>query len=462
MRWKNDSTYQGNAQNDDFYFHSPIADADTWVFMSEGFKANLKRSMLSLDESYGRSIVTPSYLNSYDHPDYLWLMYELNNLRRAYNNSQKNPYTGELLEGRKEIPYVQIRLKETATSNKSVYPSSTLNAYGSEKKPHYVIEFEYPFLRAFMNFLFTVFDDNPQQLAEVNGRTFVIHQYKAPIYRQAPFDRYFSTRHDLPAMIFHKAVQMLLAHELAHVGGGHLDLIKSDPTFGKARDTVLVEEDDADAQAISWLFGLRFLEVPFNQLDISYDDFMQELALTVFAVYLLYTWDYSKDERVWTGREIEDYHHNNEDHLPYQLRAFQMLNRACQRFKNLGEWAQKGCVKTSDGQAVTASTFNKVFDEAVDMINAFETALHLFYAHTENVYESALNQNIEELQQMAIQEQDNHVDLTKHNFPWLLGFEDWAQHELKRLHDLWPSVRERLEANGTYCELRPIVPWFSI
>lgn len=451
MPWKNDSTYQGTAKNADFYFHSPIADADTWVFMSEGLKAQFKDAMMSLDESHERSIVTPSYLNSYEHPDYLWLMYELNNLRRAYNASQLDPRTHTVYAGHGQIPYVQLRLKDNATSTQSLYPCSTLNHYGSEKKPHYVIEFEYSFLRAFMNFLFTVFDDNPQQLAEINGKTVVTYQHKAPIYRQSPFDGYFSTRHDLPGLMFHKAVQMLLAHELAHVGGGHLDLIERDPTFGKARDTLLVEEDDADTQAVCWLLGIRFLEVSGNRLAISYKDFKQELALTVFTIYLLYTWSYSKDERVWTGNELEAYHRNREDHLPYQLRAFRMIGCASRRLTELGVWSVRDGAKTSDKKALTPSFFKAVYNEAVQMIKAYENALHLFYARTENVYDSALNENIAELQSMILREQDTRVRLTKYHIPWLLGFEEEAHTELQRLQNIRPSVHERLKANGVYC-----------
>lgn len=60
------------------------------------------------------------------------------------------------------------------------------------------------FLKAFMNFVATVFDDNPQTYVESDGKKHIIHQYKAPIYRLPPFDQKFDTRHDIPGMILVK------------------------------------------------------------------------------------------------------------------------------------------------------------------------------------------------------------------------------------------------------------------
>lgn len=76
-----------------------------------------------------------------------------------------------------------------------------------------------------MKFIFAMFDDNPQQFMDMpEGERIIIHQHKAPIYRNPVFDKYFTMRHDLPGMRFSKSIQMLLAHEMARVGLGHLDL----------------------------------------------------------------------------------------------------------------------------------------------------------------------------------------------------------------------------------------------
>lgn len=462
MWWKNDSTYQGNNQSADLGFNSPLTDADHCVLLSTQLKEALKEQLSSIDSFYGREIVRKDWLNSYDNPDYLWLAYELENIRQMYNKSQIIPETGTVIPGHGQIPYVQIRLTQNASSDFDVYPKSTLNAYGNQKAPHYVVEFEHSFLKAFLAFLFAVFDDNPQQLITHEGKNYVLYQHRAPIYRQVPFNKYFVNRHDLPGIMLHKAVQMLLAHELAHIGGGHLDLKVNNPEYGNRRDTILVEEDDADAQAICWVLGIRYLEAPANQLEITLDDFFQEMSLTVFSIYILFTWNYSKDTRIWSDSVMEKYHASNQDHLPYQLRAYNLINLCCIRMEKLGIWSERDHIVSADGKLITSTFMKEAFNEALKMIDAFERSYHMFYAHTENIYELALNEEYVELHKICMQEQNIPCSLAREHIPWLLGFEKAAQEELKRLHDLWPDVRDKLINNGVFCVPKPVGPWVPL
>ena len=303
-----------------------------------------------------------------------------------------------------------------------------------------------------MNFLFQIFDDNPQIVDENKN---IVHQYKAPLYRMPPFDKFFGTRHDLPGIIFEQSVDMLLAHELAHIGNGHLDLQLSEPEYGNLADTVIVEEDDADAQAICWVLGKRFLEVPENRLDITFDDFINEMSLAIFSVYMLYTWDYSKENRIWSENTMKEYVKNKPKHLPYQLRAYNMLCVANSRLCQLGEWCKRDNYKTADGKTIDKDLMEKISKEACEMIYAFEYAYHMFFSTTEQVYEKALDGQFDELREMAIKEfLPEKLNLKKTNIPFRLGFEPDAQAEIKRIKDMWPGVKEKLIKNGTYCELR--------
>lgn len=294
---QNDSTYRGTAERQDFYFKSPLAKLEEnedeysrcWVYLSDNFKNKLRSFLEHLNDDQGFKLPQEDELTSYDNPEYLWLAYELEHIRHAYNSAMVNPYTGELLAGCKKIPYVQLRLKLEAFSIESLYPKTTVNSYDKQSNSKYVIEFDVAFLKAFMNFIVTVFDDNPQTYIELDGYKYITHQYRAPIYRMPPFKQKFDTRHDIPGMIFSEAIQMLLYHELAHIGGGHLDLKVADPEYGNNPDVQITEEDEADNQAICWLLGIRFLEAPSNILEIGADDLKEELAMSIFAVYLLYT-----------------------------------------------------------------------------------------------------------------------------------------------------------------------------
>jgi hypothetical protein len=458
--WENDSTYIGTAKNNDFYYLSPIAKLDIgenefnrkWVYMSDELKSKFQLFLKELNDKHNLPLPVEDEFTSYENPDYLWLSYELEKLRSAYNNTMINPKTGKLVEGHKLIPYIQLCLKATAFSTESLYPKSTLNMYSEKYHPHYVVEFQQPFIKSFINFVCNVFYDNPQLYKNVGGKKIVTYQYVAPIYRLPPFDKYFGCRHDLPGIVISKAIEMLLAHEIAHVGNDHLKL------NAKEKDTIITEENDADIQAIYWVLGSRFLEVDRPKLTITYDDFKQELSLSIFAVYLLYTWTYSKEQRKWTEQTIKEYGHQS--HLPYQLRAFSIINASCSRLNNLGIWSEECNIATLDRVHLDRDFYGKVFQEAIDMIEAFEISLHMFFSKTEDVYNLSLDNKFEELHQMTYTEKDEPFPvLTKQNIPWLLGFEQQGQIELKRVNDLWESVRERLINNGTYCKLRPYTEW---
>ena len=218
---------------------------------------------------------------------------------------------------------------------------------------------------------------------------------------------------------------------------------------------------EADNQAICWLLGIRFLESPSNILEIGADDLKEELAMSIFAVYLLYTWNYSGMERMWNKNTISDYGHKS--HLPYQLRAYRMLSVALSRLQNLGIWCEDGQVCSADGEKIKKEFFEEVKKLAFQMINSFETSLSMFFAKTENIYELAQSERLQELYEMVIKEQDELIpEISKEKVPWLLGYAPEGQAEMKRVHDLWKDVREHLEKNGTYCRLRKFEEWVPL
>ena len=104
---QNDSTYRGTAERQDFYFKSPLAKLEEnedeysrcWVYLSDNFKNKLRSFLEHLNDDQGFKLPQEDELTSYDNPEYLWLAYELEHIRHAYNSAMVNPYTGELLAG---------------------------------------------------------------------------------------------------------------------------------------------------------------------------------------------------------------------------------------------------------------------------------------------------------------------------------------------------------------------------
>ena len=464
--FKNDSRYRGEGQNEDFFFLSPIAcmseDEDDfdrhWVYLSDDYKSRLKNELIRLNAEHGLDLPDVDDLTSYDNPDYLWLSYELLNLIRAYNRSITDPVTGRTAEGCRHLPYAQIWLKATAHSVASASPKSQRFPLDENGKAKYLIFFQQPFLKLFMDHIFGVFDDNPQIFHEQNGQTVVDYQFRAPIYRQQPFDKYFDTRHDLPATVFHKAVQMMIAHELAHIGGGHLDLQAADSKFGLDKDTLIAEERDADNQAVCWLLGIRIMEAPANVLDITYFDYFKELSLTVFSIYLLYTWSHSVEDRTWASDTVEKFGH--QDHLPYQLRAFNSIELCRLRLQENGIACEKMNAATKDGVKLTVGFMNSVFDEAMRMILAYENSLYMSFARTKETVELAQEGNRKAVMRLVHEQENERLpELKREQIPWMLALEPQGERELKRVHELWKTVRERLLQNGIYCRLADYEEW---
>lgn len=462
MWWDNDSTYRGKGIRNDFYFLStisPLGEGEDeinrqWVHLSDELKSDLKAFLKKHNDSYGLQLPREDDLTSYDNANYLWLSYELINTIRNYNNAMRNPETHEVLPYCGQIPYVQLRIKSLASSVSSAYPSATVNQYGAALRPHYVIEFENSFLALFMKKLCELFDDNPQIVETKDGVQRVAYQFRAPIYRLKPFDKFFETRHDIPATIFHTAVKMLISHELAHVGLGHLDLNEKDHVFKSDVENIRCEENEADIQAVCWTIGARFLESENHQLELSLDDLAEELSLSVFTLYFLFTWNYSVDERVWNKDTLKEY--GVQDHLPYQLRAYSALNTAICRLKHIGEWSEQEGMITSDNQPVTKKLMDEIIQEAMTMVHSYEVSLHMTQVKTEEVCELDDLDKKDEIEKMVRNEiNERPPQLDKTQIPWMLGCEPEGQAELNSVCKRYQYVRQKLAESGTYCALRP-------
>ena len=132
-----------------------------------------------------------------------------------------------------------------------------------------------------------------------------------------------------------------------------------------------------------------------------------------------------------------------------------MLNTSCCKLIELGKTAETSGITASGGEKITKAYMDTAFDKAMEMIDAFERAFHMFYVRTEDVYNLALDEQFGKLRQMAINENNSSIPtLKKENIPWRLGFEPEAKKELKRVDELWKDVRKRLIENGSYCILR--------
>lgn len=116
--------------------------------------------------------------------------------------------------------------------------------------------------------------------------------------------------------------------------------------------------------------------------------------------------------------------------------------------------------KSKDGKLIDLDFMKRAYDEIYNMIISFERAYHMFFAKTQDVYDLSLDGKAREIYSNIINDSRFELpELHKENNPLLLGFEKQGQMELKRVNDLWESVRELLNENGHYCRLRKFSQW---
>ena len=88
--FENDSTYRGQGLSPDFYFKSPIAELEEnedefnrhIVHLSDDAKSYWATEIKKMNDEYGLGLPVSDELTSYENPDYLWLSFSLENMRR--------------------------------------------------------------------------------------------------------------------------------------------------------------------------------------------------------------------------------------------------------------------------------------------------------------------------------------------------------------------------------------------
>ena len=147
-------------------------DFDTLVVLSEEDRKKAANRLKELDQRYGHSPDTSLRVNSYDNDDYLFVADMLQDIRELHKYIYYNPYNDNWIRGNAEIPYIHLDFEEKPTFsidesgyvipddaklNMSVKPPSLLN--GTHK-----LSFNYYWLKRYISFLQTIFDDNEEEV----------------------------------------------------------------------------------------------------------------------------------------------------------------------------------------------------------------------------------------------------------------------------------------------------------
>ena len=448
-------------------------------------KLKLKNDLINSERNHGLEKLFDEGIYSAESDDYIYLYNTLNMLRRNYNinydiNFLKNFFPEEELIkkdmynqcNKHKIPYVHLK----TDSIFSMGASSNITDWGKNEEI-YIIKFDYEFIRKYLDFIIERFDplfNNESKEEEnrcyiinfnnseitniilnnfsnnipyinltINKRNLKIRKLKGqgknnkfligkvpPIYNTKGFEEFCTDTDNLIATLFDYAVNSIMAHELAHIGNGHIKMKLNNMDFCNGNEYIQrMLEFDADTTALRWVLGSEFMngeKGPFDKkLNIVLSDLVESLKLKVVSYYMVLRWTSIKDSFVWDENIVEKYNSSEsvKNHPPFQLRVFQMLINAFERLDEILEFSNRDGIITKDNKRLTKEIVNNIKDNILEMIASFESV----YGITTE----------------AIEVKDMLVKFEKIMIR--------AKEDINKTFKLWPEISEKLE-KYSYCK----------
>ena len=380
---------------------------------------------------------------STDFDDYLYLYYTLYKLREGYNINFDREllvryFPKEELYNKiktNKIPYVHLSINQGRNDG-----ARSRILQNKDDDIIYCIEFDYDFLKDYFDFLIKSFDilfynENKPENKRCYILTFglpinqkvVIGELPA-IYKTKGFYKFHTNSDYLISDLMDFAVEAIMAHELGHIGKGHIKYLDANNwSLGEQNKYARrMLEFDADTIGIIWLFGLDFLngiEGPFDRnIDINLDDLIEHLELKIFTYYLTLRWSSLDKEVVWDNEIIQE--ENKMLHPKIQFRIMQMLINAFQRLDEILAMSDKDGITTKDNKRLTKDIIDDIKQNILQMITDFENV----YANTKTNF--TLESMIKRFEELSVV----------------------AKEELKKSYELWPDISKELE-KYSYCNV---------
>lgn len=282
-----------------------------------------------------------------------------------------------------------------------------------------------------------------------DGRDIKLPMVKG-IYNTSGFAPLFHNRNDVIAEIFTCSMEMILAHEVAHVARGHWNLRISEPDFSKERNVMMNCEIQADSTAMLWLLNELLYDTAIGDpnwpvLAYKKDVLIFLWSVRIFSAYLSLSWGFREEERVWSVRTIEDFiADRNKTHPPYQFRVYSILCHAKKHLDHMAEQCKKHnyTLKTYDGYPLNEDLFEQVWVKTMDMVYSFEESFKMSWVEDERSTEQKLRDGVS----VAIKSVPDNIK----EIPFMMGYMNKAQEEMAGYEELWPTVLDKLRKYGMY------------
>lgn len=282
------------------------------------------------------------------------------------------------------------------------------------------------------------------------SRNAVVWPMGKSIYNTSGFAPLFRKRTELIADIFENSMEMILAHEVAHVARGHWNLRLKEPAYSYKRNVMMNCEIQADHTAMRWLLNELLYDTVSQNLHhpvlrYSRNELIHLWSVRIFSAYLSLSWGFREDERVWDSKTIEDFIQDRKGtHPPYQFRVYSILCHAREHLEHMTASCTKNKLKlyTADERVLDESIFDEVWKRTLDMIYSFEYAFRTSWEDDDRTIMQKLRDGLY-IPKKSVP--DKIV-----NIPFMMGYMDKAQREMQQYEDMWPEVLEKLREYGMY------------
>lgn len=273
---------------------------------------------------------------------------------------------------------------------------------------------------------------------------------KKSIYNTSGFASLFQSRVFLVTDIFISSLEMILAHETAHIARGHWNLRVNEVEYSQQRNVMMNCEIQADHTAMRWLLNELLYdtitgEPQYPILAYTKEHLIYLWSVRIFSAYLSLSWGYREDERVWCLRTINEFcEDRNKTHPPYQFRVFSILNHAKEHLDHMEKQNSKEgyIIRTADNKPLDKDLFEQVWSKTMDMVYSFEVGLKSSWGNDER----SVLQKLEDGLNIEKRSIPNHME----EIPFMMAFMEQSQKELAEYEKQWPEILEKLKQYGMY------------
>ncbi len=273
-------------------------------------------------------------------------------------------------------------------------------------------------------------------------------QLRKPIYLTSGFNRWFHRRNELVRRLFVAIFQFIVIHETAHVANGHCDLPVE---YAEQKKVSVCAEANADDTAIRWwLTDLLFDTLdgtPWGrQLSRTKEELVEEIEIRVLGAYLALSWVYRDEDRIWSGKTLDEYISNGTTRHPiYQFRTFNIIHRAMNLVAGYVPSNEVDPLLTLDNVLIDNDLVAEITHNTFDILSSFETYFDETYRDTRST-----EQKLSE----TLNFEKNSQPFSAEKVPFLMPvLFDQASEESKVILDFWPSLRDELYRHKVYCKL---------